>query len=182
MTKPKMIIIATVAPNRVIENNGRALWLEDDCDPRFREDIREDRRRFNKTTMGFPVVMDDKTYDLIVDSSGVPLEGRENIVVSKRDPFLTQPARNGLHSIQNLGTALGYAANLRCDRTFNVTGGEYLCRQTIGKARRLVITHINRYYSGSAFFPEIDMNVWKRTESDPRDGFRFDIYERKRAV
>jgi dihydrofolate reductase len=67
---PKFILIAAMANNRVIGNNGKLPWNNP-----------EDLKNFKQCTIGGIVVMGRKTYESI----GRPLPNRRNIVLSLED-------------------------------------------------------------------------------------------------
>ncbi len=57
-----------------------------------------------------------------------------------------------------------------------VIGGAEIYKQTIDRADRLYITHVNQTVDGDAFFPAIDLNIWQETQREDRDGYSFVTY------
>jgi len=80
-------LIVAVAKNGVIGRNGGLPWR-----------MSSDLKTFRRLTMGKPIVMGRKTFQSI----GKPLDGRDNIVVS-RDPIF---APEGVTVFSDLGEAL----------------------------------------------------------------------------
>lgn len=126
-------LIAAMAENRVIGRNNTIPW-----------DLPADRKRFKVLTMGHPVIMGRKTYESI----GFPLEGRTNIVVTRRRDY--QAA--GCLIANDLSSALALAGD--ADEIF-VCGGADLYLQALPLADRIYLTVIHRDYEGDVFFPQI---------------------------
>ena len=70
--KVRIAFVVAAAENGIIGRNGQLPWR-----------LPSDLRRFRKLTLGKPVVMGRKTHDSI----GKPLDGRENIVVTRQAGF-----------------------------------------------------------------------------------------------
>ena len=68
----RIALVVAVAENGVIGRDGKLPWR-----------LPSDLKRFRKITLGKPVIMGRKTYDSI----GKPLDGRDNIVVTRRRDF-----------------------------------------------------------------------------------------------
>ena len=64
----EIVVIVAIAQNDAIGKDNAIPWH-----------IREDFQHFKDKTMGYPVIMGDKTYDSLPDNFR-PLPGRENIV------------------------------------------------------------------------------------------------------
>ena len=76
MHKIAIAFVVAVAENGVIGRDGQLPWR-----------LPSDLKRFRKLTLGKPIIMGRKTYDSI----GKPLDGRDNIVVTRPAGF--PPAR-----------------------------------------------------------------------------------------
>lgn len=160
-TGPRVYLVAAVAANGVIGADGKLPWR-----------IPEDLRHFKALTLGHPVIMGRKTWE----SLGRPLAGRENIVVT-RTPGYEAP---GAHVAASLDGALALCAG---EPVVFVIGGSELYAAALPQADGLVLTEIERDYSGDARFPEWDRSAWLETQRKPQtgaDGLRFDfvLYER----
>jgi len=160
-TGPRVYLVAAVAANGVIGADGKLPWR-----------IPEDLRHFKALTLGHPVIMGRKTWE----SLGRPLAGRENIVVT-RTPGYEAP---GAHVAASLDGALALCVG---EPVAFVIGGSELYAAALPQADGLVLTEIERDYSGDARFPEWDRSAWRETQRKPQtgaDGLRFDfvLYER----
>lgn len=160
-TGPRVYLVAAVAANGVIGADGKLPWR-----------IPEDLRHFKALTLGHPVIMGRKTWE----SLGRPLAGRENIVVT-RTPGYEAP---GAHVAASLDGALALCAG---EPVAFVIGGSELYAAALPQADGLVLTEIERDYSGDARFPDWDRSAWRETQRKPQtgaDGLRFDfvLYER----
>ena len=144
--RPRIVLVAAVAENGVIGQDGALPWR-----------LKSDMQRFREHTWGKPVVVGRKTY---LSFTRRPLPGRTNIVVS-RDPEFTAP---GSVVANNLAAALAVARGDALRRSADeiiVLGGADIYRQTMALADRLVITHVRLRPSGDAKFPGIDPKSWR---------------------
>jgi dihydrofolate reductase len=160
-TGTRVYLVAAVAANGVIGTDGKLPWR-----------IPEDLRHFKALTLGHPVIMGRKTWE----SLGRPLAGRENIVLT-RTPGYEAP---GAHVAASLDGALALCAG---EPAAFVIGGSELYAAALPRADGLVLTEIERDYSGDARFPDWDRSAWRETQRKPQtgaDGLRFDfvLYER----
>jgi len=167
---PALVLVAAVADNGVIGQGGGLPWR-----------LKSDLRNFRAITMGKPVVMGRKTYLSI----GKPLAGRTNIVVSRHRDF----AAPGVIVAPGIEAALAVARGDALRRSADavaVIGGAELYAQLIGRADRLVITHVHLRPEGDTTFPVIDPKLWhevERSEHDPGPddaaAFTVLVYERR---
>jgi dihydrofolate reductase len=167
---PALVLVAAVADNGVIGQGGGLPWR-----------LKSDLRNFRAITMGKPVVMGRKTYLSI----GKPLAGRTNIVVSRNRDF----AAPGVIVAPNIEAALAVArgdALRRSAAAVAVIGGAELYAHVIGRADRLVITHVHLRPEGDTIFPAIDPKLWHEVERsehapgpDDAAGFTVLVYERR---
>jgi dihydrofolate reductase len=152
-------LIAAIAQNNCIGKNGALPWH-----------LPEDLNHFKELTVGKPVLMGRKTWESIPEKFR-PLPNRTNIVVT-RDQQYSVPA--GVEKYSSVESALASHPN---EETM-VIGGAELYRQTIDRADRLFITHVNQTVDGDAFFPKIDPKVWREMERDGHEGFSFVTYRK----
>lgn len=153
-------IIAAVAENGVIGDKNKLLWH-----------IPEDLQRFKKLTMGKTVVMGRKTFESILEQLGTPLPGRKNVVITRQNDYIT-PGVEIFHSIDE-------ALQAHQNEDIWIIGGGQLYAQTIDKADKLYITHVEKTVSGDTYFPTISPEKWKLASEEKFKGYRFSIYERK---
>jgi dihydrofolate reductase len=126
-------LIAAMAENRVIGRNGAIPW-----------DIPDDRRRFRELTMGHPIIIGRKTFELI----GRPLSGRKNIILSRQPEYRAE----GCCVVHSLADAL--AASAGADEVFICGGGE-IYRLALPLADRIYLTVVHGFCAGDALFPSI---------------------------
>lgn len=156
--------IAIVARNGVI-GNGR--------DQPFA--FSEDWRRFKARTLGHPLIMGRRTYELI----GC-LPGRLSIVLSRSPQTLVFPSdEQGTprgYAVDSLAAALTKAAELAED-SFVIGGGE-IYRLAWEWLDELDLTEVHADAEGSVSFPVIDPGEWVEFEREPRGEFDFVRYRR----
>jgi dihydrofolate reductase len=167
---PALVLIAAVADNGVIGQGGGLPWR-----------LKSDLRNFRAITMGKPVVMGRKTYLSI----GKPLAGRTNIVVSRNRDFAAPGIMVAPSAEAALAAARGEALRRAAD-AIAVIGGAELYAHVIGRADRLVITHVHLRPAGDTLFPAIDPTLWQEVERsehaagpDDAAGFAVLVYERR---
>jgi dihydrofolate reductase len=166
-------LIAAVARNNVIGDHGRIPWR-----------LPSDMAHFKRTTLGAPVIMGRKQYELF----GRPLPGRANIVVTRQAGY----AAEGITVAASLESALMLGRDLAAEAgredVFVIGGGE-IYAQAMPLADRLVISHVELAPEGDAVFPPIDPALWQVVsrpvvEPSPKDEatYTIAIYERKRRA
>jgi dihydrofolate reductase len=157
-------LIAAVGRDRVIGSEGRLPWS-----------IPEDLRRFRALTLGTPVIMGRRTFSSI----GRPLDGRTNIVLTRR-PDLTAAGIVVARSIEEaLTTARGDPGD-----PINVIGGAEVYEQFLPLADRLELTMVAAGPKGDAFFPEWEPAQWDVVGAEAHAGdpaFEFVTLDRIRT-
>ncbi|ESS11120.1 MAG: dihydrofolate reductase [uncultured archaeon A07HR60] len=165
---PEIAMIAAVAQNGVIGNNGDIPWY-----------YPADLDHFKQVTTGHPVIMGRRTYDGIVDGLGGPLPDRTSVVLSRS--ALSLPA--GAVHADGVETAVETAATDAAARdvdTIYVAGGESVYELFLGQADRLVLTEVHQEYEGDTRFPAFDQGDWTETTREDHEEFSFVTYERRR--
>jgi dihydrofolate reductase len=130
----ELVLIAAMAPGRVIGKDGGLPWH-----------VPEDMAHFRNATRGHPVIMGRKTWDSL-PARFRPLPGRRNLVVTRQPAW--QAA--GAEAMPSLEAAL--AATAAALRVF-VIGGAELYAATLPLADTLLLTEIDADYAGDAWFP-----------------------------
>lgn len=169
----QITLIAAVAENGVIGNNGEIPWY-----------YPEDLEHFKETTTGSPVIMGRNTYESIVDRLGTPLTNRTNIVLTSKpgeirsggwasfdgDPWVTEPVLDieGAEAV-----AHGCPSN-----TAYVIGGESVYEQFLDRADKMIITEIPEEPEGDTYFPEWDESEWKAMHGEERGELTITTYGR----
>ena len=157
------ILIAAMAANRVIGSDNTIPWR-----------LPGEQQRFKKTTWGHALVMGRKTHESI----GRPLPGRRNIVVS-RNPAFQAPGCEVVHSLTQ-----AYDLAREEDRLFNI-GGEQLYRQGLAQADTLILTVLERPFTGDAFFPDFSTREFQLIDEEPVAGplpYRVRTYRRVESI
>jgi dihydrofolate reductase len=139
-------LVVAMAENRVIGKNNALPWR-----------LSADLKRFRRLTMGHPIIMGRKTYESI----GRPLDGRENVVISRNPNF--RP--DGVTVVQSIDEALASAK----DAEIMIIGGADIYEQTLPRADRIHLTLIHQGFDGDVYFPEIGEGEWKETEREDVD-------------
>ena len=155
----EIILIAAVDKNLAIGKDGQIPWR-----------ISEDLRFFKEKTEGTAIIMGRATFDSI----GRPLPNRKNIVMTR-----TPKDREGVIEVKSADEALTEARKFS-DR-INVIGGEYIYKQFLNSATKLLITEIDiEVVAPDAFFPKWDSSQWKelsrRESSEENIDFSFVEY------
>lgn len=164
-TQPTIALIAAVAENGVIGNDGEMPWH-----------LPADLKHFKATTMGHPVVMGRRTYESIAAEIDGPLPGRTNIVLSRGSPEVPDSVVVA-DSVEAAVDAARQAAGN--SETVYVIGGATIYTQFLPQADRLVLTEIESTYEGDTSFPDWERDEWQEVSRDRRDGFAFVEYRRR---
>lgn len=133
--------------------------------------VPEDLAHFREVTLGAPVVMGRKTWDLLPERFR-PLPGRDNIVITRQQQWGAEGARRA-NDIPDALRGL--------DRAW-VIGGAEIFRQLIADADRLEVTELDLDVTGDAIAPSVDgwrrvaETDWATSTSGVR--YRFRRYER----
>lgn len=154
----KLIIIAAIARNRVIGNNGKLPWH-----------IPEDLTRFKQFTTGHTVIMGRKTYDSLDN----PLPNRTIIVITSR-------AINGVKSYPSLEYALQALKN---EQEIFVIGGGRVFVDALRLADELRLTLVDKDVEGDTYFPpyqEFLHSHFQLVQEQRFAGFSFLDYRRKK--
>jgi dihydrofolate reductase len=135
-------LIAAIGRNNEIGLDNKMLW-----------NIPEDMKHFRSYTMGKVIIMGRKTFASI-GCKGLP--GRKSIVISSQD----------LHGVSITAKTIDDALSIdHCYPEIVVIGGASVYNQTIDRADKLVITHIDAEFNADTFFPVIDLTQWKINSS-----------------
>ncbi|MDA5633884.1 MULTISPECIES: dihydrofolate reductase [Rhizobium/Agrobacterium group] len=151
MSEPRVTIIVAVSENGVIGRDLDMPWK-----------LSTDLKRFKAMTMGKPLIMGRKTFLSVGER---PLPGRPHIIVSRNADY--RPA--GVDVVSSLEEALKLAkdkaAELGVDEVFVAGGGE-IYRQAMPFADQLSVTHVAVKLDGDTFFPDIDPEVFEKTDEN----------------
>lgn len=165
-------LIAAVGENGVIGNQGGLPWH-----------LPDDLKFFSRTTRGHHVLMGRKNYESIPPRFR-PLPGRTNIVVTRNADFRDEEVL-----VANSIEAGIELANRAGEVELFVIGGGEIYQQTMDRADRLYITHVDARPEGETFFPDFDAGQWDREQilshdQDDVHNFSFEIcvYSKKEST
>ena len=137
-------LIAAIAADRVIGNQGRLPWR-----------LPDDMARFKRLTLGHPVVIGRATFQSI----GKPLAGRRNIVLT-RDRAASITGCEIAHSREE-AVALGGGQELF------VIGGAAVYALFLPVADLMYLTLIDARIPGDTLFPEVPWENWRVRSETP---------------
>lgn len=155
-----MDLIVAVDSNWAIGNKGNLLVS-----------IPEDHKFFRTVTMGNVVVLGRKT--LAGFPNGLPLKGRDNIILSKDPDYKVKDAMVA-HSKEKLFELLrGYK-----DREIFVIGGGMIYNMLLPYCRYAHVTKIEYKYEADTYFPNLDrLDNWKLiADSEEHTYFDLEFY------
>lgn len=158
-------LICAISKNNVIGNENKLPW-----------NIPEDLKRFKELTSNNWIVMGRKTFDSI----GRPLPNRKNIVLSKNKNLRI----DSVEVFNSPKEVIESYKNNSDQKDLFIIGGTYVYELFLEYSEYLFITHVDKEYSGDAFFPKIDWNEWKliseesRYDDDEKVNFYFRDYKK----
>ena len=166
----RISLIVAVAENGVIGADGGLPWR-----------LSSDLKTFRRLTMGKPIIMGRRTFQSI----GKPLDGRDNIIVT-RDPHFEA---SGVSIVASVSEALTLARVLAATRGVDeilIIGGADLYAATLNIADRVYLTRVHASPNGDRHFPSLDVKDWTESAREPlpkteRDQFAATLltFERK---
>lgn len=151
-----------------IDGDGRYVIGKDNSIPWH---YSRDLKWFREHTMGHVVIMGRKTFESI----GKPLEGRDNIIVTRQENYKVP----GAHVFGDLVEALCFAAP-KSSEVF-IIGGQTLYEQTLDKSDRLYVTYVHQKgLEGDTFFPKWERRLFRSIQKETgEDGsLGFEILQR----
>jgi dihydrofolate reductase len=132
------LIVAT-GKNGVIGNKGEIPWH-----------LPADFVYFKKTTIGYPIIMGDKTHDSI----GRVLPGRKNIVLTLDKNY--RPYAGAL-----MAYSPAEALEKAGEGEVFIVGGGQIYRLFFPLADKIYLTLVSGKFEGDTFFPKIEKSEWK---------------------
>ena len=141
--------VVALSNNNVIGVNNSLPW-----------NLKTDLAHFKNYTSNKIIVMGRKTYESI----GRPLPNRINLIVSN-----TIKEINGAELFKSTEDAINKARELCINKNLEeiiIIGGGYLFRDTLSITNKLVLTKVDCNIEGDIFYPEIELNEWKKLSSE----------------
>lgn len=164
----ELVLVAARAKNGVIGDGEKMPWH-----------LPEDLAHFRRATQGCPVIMGRRTWESL-PARFRPLPGRRNIVVTRNAGWRA----DGAETAASPEAALALAADAP---RVCVIGGAALYAAALPLADTLLLTEIDRDFTGSVRFPAVDPTRFEETARErhraaaPNDfDFAFVTYNRKR--
>ena len=137
-------LIVAVAENGVIGANGGLPWR-----------LSSDLKTFRRLTMGKPLIMGRRTFQSI----GKPLDGRDNIVVT-RDPHFEVPGVSSCETVSDAVTLARVLASTRGADEIMVIGGAAIYEAVLPIADRIYFTQVHAKPDGDRHFANPDPALW----------------------
>ncbi len=158
-------IIAAIAKNNALGKDNDLIWH-----------LPADLKRFKKVTSGHHILMGRNTFESI----GKPLPNRTSVIITRNQDYF----KDGCLIANSIEEALEISKG---DDTF-IIGGAQIYQQAIekGLVDKLDITIVHHDFEADVFFPEIDMNVWKKVsredfKADEKNKYDYSFVSYKRA-
>jgi len=145
----KIAMIVAMDENGVIGREGALPWR-----------LSSDLKLFKRLTMGKPLIMGRKTFQSI----GRPLEGRDNIVISRNRNFAPGSVDVAPNPEAALWLARGFARARGVDEIM-VIGGADIFEAFLPQTSRIYLTRVHANLVGDAHFPSLPPEEWRTTLS-----------------
>lgn len=168
----RIAFVVAAAANGVIGRDGQLPWR-----------LPSDLKRFRALTLGKPIIMGRKTYELI----GKPLDGRDNIVLS-RQPGFNPP---GVAVVARIEDAIQLGRRLAARQGVDevaIIGGAEVFGAALPLADRIYLTLVKGTPVGETRLPQFDPETWQETAraamaKGPRDQYCADfiVLDRKKS-
>lgn len=162
-------IIVAISSNLVIGKDNTLIWH-----------MPADMKYFKDKTSGHCVITGRKNYESIPEKFR-PLPNRTNIVVTRQTDYQAP----GAIVASSIEKAIAIAKELGDEEVF-IIGGAEIYKQSMPMVNRLYLTRIHHEFEGDAFFPEVDLEIFKLTNAEPHQAdeknkynYTFETYERK---
>jgi dihydrofolate reductase len=154
--KPHIALVIAVAENGVIGRAGGLPWR-----------MSSDMKTFRRLTMGKPMIMGRKTWQSLPRK---PLDGRDNIVVSRDPAFVPEGEHADVHVVRSYGEALDLARRRAAERgvdEITVIGGAQIYLSALPSADRIYLTRVHARPEGDVTLDGFNETEWRevsRTE------------------
>lgn len=143
-------LIVAASRNGVIGKENKLLWR-----------LRADMKRFRRLTMGKPIIMGRKTFLSI----GKPLDGRDNIIISRLKDYMVPGAFVAPSLEAGLALARVKAGEAGVHEVM-VIGGALIYEAALPFADRIYFSLVEADMEGDAHFSLPDKGAWKVVSSE----------------
>ncbi|RLJ98779.1 dihydrofolate reductase [Tenacibaculum discolor] len=143
-------LIAAIAKNNALGKDNDLIWH-----------LPADLKRFKKVTTGHPILMGRNTFESI----GKPLPNRTSIIITRNNNYFIDGCL--------IANSIEQAIELVEGNDAFIIGGAQIYKEALEQnlVDRLDITVLHHEFEADAFFPKIDMNIWKEVA---REDFKAD--------
>ncbi|MEQ3501044.1 dihydrofolate reductase [Tenacibaculum sp. SSH1-16] len=143
-------LIAAIAKNNALGKDNDLIWH-----------LPADLKRFKKVTTGHPILMGRNTFESI----GKPLPNRTSIIITRNNNYFVDGCL--------MANSIEHAIELTEGKDAFIIGGAQIYKDALEQnlVDRLDITLIHHEFEADAFFPEINMEIWKEVA---REDFKAD--------
>ena len=157
-------IIVAKAKNNVIGKENKLLWH-----------LPEDLKKFKELTSGHVIIMGRKTFE----SLGKVLPDRKHVIFTNNPDFKVND-----ENVEVVHSMLQIQEYIENEEENFVIGGAMIYNLLMPYVKKMQVTEIDKEFEGDAFFPKINLDVWKevsREKGTEDDEMKYDfvIYERK---
>lgn len=159
-------IIAAIAKNNALGKDNDLIWH-----------LPADLKRFKKITSGHHILMGRNTFESI----GKPLPNRTTIIITRNNSYF----KDGCLIANSLEEALDLAKE---DEDIYIIGGAQIYKYAIENnlVDALDITLVHHEFEADAFFPEIDLKIWKQVSredfiADEKNKFNYSFVSYRKA-
>lgn len=166
---PVIAIVVAMDEDGIIGREGTLPWR-----------LSSDLKQFRKLTMGKPLIMGRLTFASI----GRPLDGRDNIVLS-RDRSFAHPGVQVAHAPDAALDIARQCAQARGADEVMIIGGAEIYRLLLPRTKRIYLTRVHAHVGGDTHFPPLSASDWKETSrvthrAGPKDDhdYSFTVLER----
>ncbi|AZJ34831.1 dihydrofolate reductase [Tenacibaculum singaporense] len=143
-------LIAAIAKNNALGKDNDLIWH-----------LPADLKRFKKVTTGHPILMGRNTFESI----GKPLPNRTSIIITRNNNYFVDGCL--------MANSIEQAIELTEGKDAFIIGGAQIYKDALEQnlVDRLDITLLHHEFEADAFFPEINMEIWKEVA---REDFKAD--------
>ena len=157
-------IIVAKAKNNVIGKENKLLWH-----------LPEDLKKFKELTTGHVIIMGRKTFE----SLGKILPDRKHVVFTNNPDFKVDN-----ENVEIVHSMLQIQEYIENDEENFVIGGAMIYNLLMQYVNKMYVTEIDKEFEGDAFFPKIDLDVWKEVSrkqgnTDEKAKYDFVVYEKR---
>lgn len=166
----RVSLIVAISENNGIGKNNDLLWH-----------LPNDMKYFKEKTLNHPIITGRKNY-ISIPEKYRPLVNRTNIVLTRNTDFKEE---NCIIK-HNLKDALDYANTIENEEVFIIGGGQ-IYKEALEKdlIDKMYITHVHESFEADTFFPNIDLNKWRKiseltVDRDEKNPYKhsFVVYEK----